>query len=86
MADRTEASFWLGGELKAGKKFFIWSDAASGPIEYQIRRASGRAVMKWSPLRKRGQSCGVATLGPGAYEIAFRIGKDTYSALKLALS
>jgi hypothetical protein len=83
MADGTEASFWLGGELRAGKKFHIWSDAASGPIEYQIRRAGGRPVTKWLPL---GRKHVVATLGAGTYGIDFRIGKDIYSGIKVRLS
>lgn len=82
MADGTEASFWLGGELKAGKKFHIWSDAASGPIEYRIRRSGGRPVTKWLPLQRKHVT---ATLGVGAYEIGFRIGKHTYSAIKVGL-
>jgi hypothetical protein len=87
MADGTEASFWIGGELKADKKFYIWSTAASGPIEYQVRRPGGRAVTKWSPLKKKSdQSFAIATFGPGNYEIYFRIGKSIYSAIKFAIS
>jgi hypothetical protein len=88
MADGTEASFWLGGQLKAGEKFSIWSNAASGPVEYQIRRAGGRAVKKWLPLKKKKStpSSAFETLGPGTYAIDFRVGKDIYSALQFALS
>jgi hypothetical protein len=86
-ADGKETSFWLGGELKADLKFSIWTNARSGPVEYQVRKIGGRTVKKWSPLKKRDRLfTGFEKLGPGTYEIDFRIGREKYSALKLALA
>jgi hypothetical protein len=87
LADGSAASFWVGGKLEAGKKFYLWSNAASGPIEYQIRRKDVRAATQWSRLKKKGdQSFAVTSLGAGTFEIHFRIGKNLYSALKITLS
>jgi hypothetical protein len=93
MADGTEAAFWLGGELKANQQFSLWSSAEGAPIHYRIR-PKGKAVPKqWTAMKQpKKQKLGnhpasaFETLGPGKYEIDFRVGQEIYSALKLALA
>ena len=45
-------------------------------------------MKNWSPLKtkKGSRSFGFETVGPGAYEIDFRVGKDVYSGVKLTLA
>lgn len=92
MADGTEAAFWIGGEPAAGHEFSLWSSAKGGPIEYRIRRGAKAAPKQWSPMKQpKKQRLGnhpasaFETLGPGKYEIDFRVGQEIYSALKLDL-
>jgi len=88
-ADGEEVSFWLGGEFKAGIKFFLWSSASRGPVHYQIRRASGPVLKDWSSMKRDrgggGTFCASEVLQSGKYEFDFRIGKQVFSALKLTL-
>jgi hypothetical protein len=86
-ADGEEVSFWLGGELKAGVKCYLWS--SHGPVDYRIRRDSGSVLRSWSSMKKKrgdDQYCALETLKPGRYEIDFRIGVHVFSALKLSLA
>ena len=89
MADGKEASFWLGGEMKPGVKFSLWSNASRGPVDYRIRRKSGSVLKKWSAMKKfsggGARFCAFETLKAGDYEFDFRIGQDVFSALKLLL-
>ena len=59
-----------------------------GPIEYRIRKAGGRTVKTWSPMKKNRSKPASAfeTLGAGNYEIDFRIGKEVYSAVRFELA
>lgn len=88
LAGGSEASFWLGGEPKAGEKFSIWTSAESGPVHYRIRKGGKTVVKDWSPIKQRGREpfSAYETLGAGSYEIDFRVGKDIHSALKLAVA
>jgi hypothetical protein len=93
MADGTEAAFWLGGELKANQQFSLWSSADAAAIEYRIRPEGKAAPKQWSAMKvpkkqKLGNHPASAheTLGPGKYEIDFRVGQEIYSALKLKLA
>jgi len=87
MADGKEVSFWLGGELKAGVKCYLWS--TRGPVDYRIRRDSGSVLKSWSSMKKKSgddQFYALQTLKRGKYEIDFRIGVHVFSALKLTLA
>ena len=86
MADGTEASFWLGGEEKAGEEFSIWTSAKSGPIHYRIRKGGKSVVKDWTPIKQKGRGPFSAneTLGAGRYEIDIRVGKEIHSALKIS--
>ena len=85
MADGKEASFWLGGELKAHQRFYIWSSATTGVVSYRVRQADGATTRDWTPMKKNQKHLADEKLGPGSYEIDFRIGEEMYSALKLTL-
>jgi hypothetical protein len=87
LVDSNEVSFWVGGGLKAGVKFALWSSASRGPVDYRVRRASGSVAKTWSAM-KRITGGGATfrafeTLKEGKYEIDFRIGKQVCSPLKL---
>jgi len=90
MTDGKEASFWLGGHMKPGVEFSLWSNASIGPVDYRIRQASGSVLKDWSPMKKK--SGGGAsfyafeTLQTGQYEFDFRIEKNVFSKLKLVLA
>jgi hypothetical protein len=86
MADGEEVSFWLGGELKAGVKCYLWSTL--GPVDYRIRRDSGSVLKSWTAMKKKrgdDQFCALESLKPGKYEIDFRIGVQVFSELRLTL-
>ena len=89
-ADGEEVSFWLGGELKAGVKFSLWSSASRGPVDYRIRQASASASNDWSRMKKitggDPKFRAFATLKPGKYEFTFRIGEEVFSPLTLTLA
>jgi hypothetical protein len=87
VAGGEEVSFWLGGELKAGVKCYLWS--TRGPVDYRIRRDSGSILKSWTSMKKKrgdDQFCAMESLKPGKYEIDFRIGVQVFSALRLALA
>jgi hypothetical protein len=87
MADGAEVSFWLGGELKAGVKCYLWS--TRGPVDYRIRRDSGSVLKSWTSMKKKSgddQFCALESLKPGKYEIDFRIGAQVFSELMLTLA
>ena len=60
----------------------------SGPVHYRVRREGKPAPGTWSPLKKKnaGSLSATETLGPGKYEIDFRVGRAVDSALRLALA
>ena len=86
-ADGEEVSFWIGGEVKAGARFSLWSSASRGPVAYRIRRQSGSLLKDWSPMRRTpgvdAALCALETLKSGKYEFDFRIGQAVFSGLRV---
>lgn len=89
LPDGSEASFWIGGELKAGIPFFLWSDAKPKPVDFRIRQVPGSVLKDWSPMKKERGTHGMhtvaETLPAGDYEFDFRVGEAMFSAVKLHL-
>lgn len=84
-----EVAFWLGGDLVAGKKIYIWSNATQGPVEYRIKQKSGTLVQDWAAMKEQtgggGTYCATQVLQAGNYEIDFLIANESFSGLKVTL-
>jgi hypothetical protein len=87
LPDGKLGTFWLGGELLADVKFWIWSDASKDPVDYRIRSEAGSATSEWKNLSKAGGPLrATEELPSGNYEVEFRTQETVFSGLKLCLA